>query len=70
MNEAHFTINYYVNFKRRDKATISVSSWRSNSSIVVFLTLLMDWRIPIPIQIWQGKVIIKESELYKIKLKK
>jgi hypothetical protein len=36
MNEAHFTINYYVNLRHRDRVTIAVSSWRSNSAKVVY----------------------------------
>lgn len=37
MNEAHFTINYYLYLKGRDKVTVSISSWRSNSVMPIFL---------------------------------
>ncbi len=36
MNEAHFTINYYVNLRHRDRVTISVSSWRSNGAKIIY----------------------------------
>ena len=29
-------LNYYVNLRRRDRATVSISSWRSNYAMVVY----------------------------------
>ena len=46
MNEAHFTINYFVNFKKRDRATISISSWRVNYGMVVFTETAHELEIP------------------------
>ena len=37
MNEAHFTINYFLYLKGRDKVSVSVSSWRSNSVMSIYL---------------------------------
>ena len=33
MNQAHFTINYYVDTKRKDKSDLTVSSWRTGHLI-------------------------------------
>jgi len=35
MHQAHFSINYLVNLRDSEKATLSVSSWRTNSAEVL-----------------------------------
>jgi len=38
MVDAHFTISYIVNLKGRDKATIIISSWRTDKAILLYTT--------------------------------
>ena len=35
MNDAHFTINYFVDTRWGDKAFLSISSWRTNKSLTL-----------------------------------
>lgn len=46
VNEAHFTIYYFVNFKKRDKAIITVSSWRVNFGMDIFKEKAHDLEVP------------------------
>lgn len=36
MNEAHFVITYLVHLRHRDRVTISVSSWRTNNTKLIY----------------------------------
>lgn len=35
MQQAHFTINYYVDTRRSDVASLSISSWRTGKSLIL-----------------------------------